>query len=438
MDRIHKYHPSSHITLIIWSQISCLAVFMLSVFLVSCNTLGPPALDTRPVYLYNPGKTFLHPDYTVYHSGENESTLFFRVLCRELIFNQANPENQNRAKVRIDYKLYSSYADQKVEMSSSSEFIIDREKATDVFSGSVKMPIEEGKSYFLELTLTDQLRDSKKIDFIFVDRYSQQSQQNYLVLSFPDHEIGFEKFYYSDEKFRIISNSITSGRMQVSFYKPAKILPPPPFMDEDIGAKTVRPDSVWEIDYDQQTLFQLIDRGVYQFFPSSEQVNALYLVNLGDHFPQVQTPEDMAPPLQYITTSEEYQKIIRQKDLKKAIDEFWVKAGKDYSNARELIKVFYNRVLFANLYYSTDREGWKTDRGMIYLLMGPPAMVKKTETKEEWNYQSRDSRSYYKFIFTLESDPVKVYDFVLQRTEDHRNVWNTAVQTWRNGRIFSL
>ena len=100
--------------------------------------------------------------------------------------------------------------------------------------------------------------------------------------------------------------------------------------------------------------------------------------------------------------------------------------------------MFYNRVLFANLYYTSDREGWKTDRGMIYMLMGPPAMVKKTEPREEWHYQSQNSRRYYKFEFTLESDPIKVYDFVLMRSENHRNVWNAAVQTWRNGRIYSL
>jgi len=286
--------------------------------------------------------------------------------------------------------------------------------------------------------MTDIQRNSNKVDYVFVDRYSQQSQQNYLVLTFPNSEIGFEKFYYTDEKFRIISNSTSSGRMQVSYYKPVKILPLPPF-STDIAAKgEMVPDSVWEADYTQQTLFQLERRGVYQFFPDRDQLNALYLVNLGENFPRIVSPEDMAPPLQYITTSEEYQKIIREKELKRAIDDFWVKAGKDYDNARELIKVYYNRVLFANLYYSTDREGWKTDRGMIYLLMGPPEMVQKTETREEWTYRSRDSRRSYRFVFTLESDPVKVYDFVLKRSEDHRSVWNAAVQTWRNGRIFSL
>jgi len=413
-------------------------VLAISISLFSCNILGPPSLDIRPVHLYDPGKTQLHPDYTVYHSGENESTVFFRILCRELLFNRANPDDINRAKIKIDYKLYSSFTDQKIEIDSSRIYLIDREVNRDEFIGSFKLPVEEGISYLLELTLIDQMRESRKVDYVFVDRFSQKSQQNFLVLTYPGQDVGFEKYFYPDETFRIISNSISQGRMQVSFYEPVSILPPPPFMVDEIPSRSVSPDSLWEVDYNQQSLFQLEERGVYQFFPPNDPPNALYLVNFGDHFPRIETPEDMAPPLQYITTSEEYKGIISQEDLKKSIDQFWVKTGKDFNNARELIKIYYNRVLFANLFYSTDREGWKTDRGMIYLLMGPPEMVKKTETREEWIYQSRESRGSYRLIFTLESDPVKVYDFVLHRSEDHRTVWNDAVQTWRNGRIFSL
>ena len=217
-----------------------------------------------------------------------------------------------------------------------------------------------------------------------------------------------------------------------------KVLPPPPYFTGDIVPSIMAPDSSWEAPYDQQTLFQMGEEGIYQFFFGGDRINGLYLTNFGDHFPHITMAEDMAPPLQYITTSEEYQNIIRQKDLKKAIDNFWLALGKDYNNARDLIKIFYTRVLFANLYYSTDREGWKQDRGMIYILMGPPAMVKKTETREEWSYQTQESRRHYRFEFTMESHPIKVYDYTLFRTEDHRMVWEAAVRTWRDGRIFSL
>jgi GWxTD domain-containing protein len=414
------------------------AISLILIFLSGCGILGPPALDTKPVNLYNPGKSSLNPQYTVYHNGSGESTLFFRIMSGELLFNQANPENITQANIKIDYKLYSSFVEKVLQSSGSKEFKIDREKNINVFTGSLKIPLDDGKSYFLEVSFTDQLREMTEVDYVFVDRFSEKSQQNYLILSYPDNEVGFEKFYYSDEQFRIIYNQAQSGTVDILYYNPVRVLPPPPFVTSEIDPRMPEPDSIFQESYSQQTLFSLDRRGLYQFAINGDRLNALYLVNLGDNFPQVRSPEDMAPPLQYITTSEEYQNIIKQEDLKRAIDDFWVKTGKDFNNARELIKVYYNRVLFANLYYTTDREGWKTDRGMIYLIFGPPSMVKKTETREEWHYQSPTTRRHYRFEFTLESDPIKAYDFYLNRTEGHRDIWNAAVRTWREGRIYSL
>ena len=415
-------------------------IFTLSFFVLfaGCGILGPPALDTKPVYLYNPGKTSLHPQYTVYHNGNGESTLFFRIMKNELLFNQANPENKVQAGVKIDYKLYSSYIEKVIQTSGSKEFVIERDRSRSDYTGSLKFPLDDGKSYFLEIAFTDRLREMTETDFVFVDRFSEKSQQNYLILTYPGNDVGFERFYYSDEQFRVISNRAQSGTVEILYYEPVRVLPPPPFMTGEIDPRMPDPDSTWEMSYDQQTLFNLGKRGLYQFAINRDRLNALYLVNLGDNFPQIRTPEEMAPPLQYITTSEEYQNILRKDELKDAIDDFWVRIGKDFNNARELIKVYYNRVLFANLYYTTDREGWKTDRGMIYLLIGPPSMVKKTETREEWHYQSQSSRRHYRFEFTLESDPIKVYDFYLNRSEGHRDIWNAAVRTWREGRIYSL
>ena len=115
-----------------------IVVFILISF-ASCGILSPPVLDTKPVSLYNPGSTNLHPEYGVYHSGNNESTLYFRVLCKELLFNNANPENETRARIRLDYILYSSFIEQNVESSGTQEFTVNRDKAGEVFSSSLKL-----------------------------------------------------------------------------------------------------------------------------------------------------------------------------------------------------------------------------------------------------------------------------------------------------------
>ena len=38
--------------------------------------------------------------------------------------------------------------------------------------------------------------------------------------------------------------------------------------------------------------------------------------------------------------------------------------------AKSLIAIYYNRIQNANLHFTTFKEGWKTDRGMIYVVFG--------------------------------------------------------------------
>ena len=412
------------------------------VVLVSCGLLTKgSSTSVRPLRLYNPGQSGLHPDYKIYHNKTDESTLYFRVFTSELLFNQANPETRDQSALTLEYSLYSSFSEQILDHKDKKKFVINKSDVADYYTASVKIPTEDGKSYYLEIELTDQIRQTSTRNFLLLDRFNPGSQQNFLLLTFPGNNIGFEKFYYKEERFRIISNRPSGSSMRLAYYKPVTKIPDPPYMIDKLpdmpSDPSHDPDSVWIVDYDNQKLYSLEDEGIYVFYPNTETVNGMYLTNLGDDFPQVKKTENMLAPLQYIASQDEYAKLIREVDIKKAIDEFWLDKGGSFATARELIRVYYNRVVFANLYFTTDRQGWLTDRGMIYLLMGPPAKVNKTETAEIWVYLSADSKRTSNFEFRLTPHPVKAYEFELKRTENHRPIWNSAVKSWNEGRIFS-
>lgn len=416
-----------------------LLIFLLS---SSCASLklnpGPSTSPTRPLRLYNPGQVDLHPDFVIYHSDIDESTLFFRIFAKELLFNKANTDGINQSHLNLKYKLYSSYSELVVDQYGEKQFLINRDDVKDHYTGSLKIPTEEGKSYLLELVLTDLNRQKSSRELILVDRFNPKSQQNFLILNYPGSQIAFERFFYSDENFRIVSQKTTGEEMRIAYFKPIRTLPRPPFSKVDEFESGAEADSVWTVKANQQSLFRVDNEGVYLFYPDVTNLNGVFLSNFGNNHPQIKTPEDMLPPIQYITTSDEYRKIVSEPDLKKAVDEFWLDKGKGYDVARELIRAYYNRVVFANLYFTSDRPGWKTDRGMIYMLMGPPDLVNKSEASETWIYKREKSNQKYSFEFYLASDAIKGYEFVLNRSENHRTPWNIAVSTWRDGHIFSL
>ena len=58
--------------------------------------------------------------------------------------------------------------------------------------------------------------------------------------------------------------------------------------------------------------------------------------------------------------------------------EFWSKRNLDHkASQNDLMEEYYARVEYANKSYASFIEGWKTDRGMVLILFGPPQNVER-------------------------------------------------------------
>jgi GWxTD domain-containing protein len=87
-------------------------------------------------------------------------------------------------------------------------------------------------------------------------------------------------------------------------------------------------------------------------------------------------------------------------------EEFWKEHDPtEGTEVNELRDEYYRRVEFANQSFSTFRDGWKTDRGMIYIIFGPPNDIERHPFDR--SYKPYELWSYYKlnyqFLFMDES-----------------------------------
>jgi GWxTD domain-containing protein len=104
--------------------------------------------------------------------------------------------------------------------------------------------------------------------------------------------------------------------------------------------------------------------------------------------------------------------------------EFWKKRDPSPNNEEnEIFNEYFKRVAYANENFSTYVEGWKTDRGMVFILLGPPNNIDRhpfeldSKPYEVWEYYNLN-RSFifvddtgfgdYKLITPLTGD---VYRF---------------------------
>jgi len=106
--------------------------------------------------------------------------------------------------------------------------------------------------------------------------------------------------------------------------------------------------------------------------------------------------------------------------------------------ARELISIYYNRAYFANLYFTSFKQGWKTDRGMIYVIYGPPQAIYRNDSQEKWVYYRKSFSSSITFIFNYTQSPYALNHYILQRSESYDWHWREAVESWKKGNVFIL
>jgi GWxTD domain-containing protein len=99
--------------------------------------------------------------------------------------------------------------------------------------------------------------------------------------------------------------------------------------------------------------------------------------------------------MHYILDNKERKKIRNTSKLKseKLFRELWKKRDPTPNTSiNELMNEYYKRVNYANVQFSGFREGWETDMGMVYIILGPPDDIEKyiddqhQEPFEAWYY----------------------------------------------------
>ncbi len=78
----------------------------------------------------------------------------------------------------------------------------------------------------------------------------------------------------------------------------------------------------------------------------------------------------------YIISVEEksaFNKLSTDEEREQFVEQFWERRNPDPGRAEnEFKEEYYRRIAYANEHYSSGVPGWKTDRGRIYIMYGPP------------------------------------------------------------------
>jgi GWxTD domain-containing protein len=415
----------------------------------SCRT-AQQTLDSKDLsYLYNPNKNPINPRYNVIIQSDELSVLSVKFFAAELFFSEANPEGVPTARLLVTVKLFNISLGKLLTDTAVNNINIVKVEGRPEYIYDIPLNVEKGREYMAEVRILDKLRLKVVQAFVSFNTLSYYNKYNFMVQgNFQKNEI-FNPVLRVNEYVNLVYSRMPVDSLFISFYKPFRIVPYPPSMLLPEKILDYDPDQVIALPYSDTLPMMFPKEGIYLCTVGRDIKEGYTFLNFGTDFPGMKTPESMIEPLAYLSSPDEMDELRSAIKPKMALDDFWIKCGGNVEKARELIRIYYTRVFYSNYYFTSYKEGWLSERGMIYIIYGPPDKVYKTDEGESWGYRKPKIKSswggrysvsddYLFFVFKKRANLYSDNDYYLSRNETLVTLWDQAILSWRKGIVFRL
>jgi GWxTD domain-containing protein len=221
----------------------------------------------------------------------------------------------------------------------------------------------------------------------------------------------------------------TPGSAFAFYYREDFPAASPPFTESQTSVKnSLKPDSTFQI----KDEFAFSQKGLYLLQTDTSSAAGI-AIRVEADYPRYSKLESLADPVIYITTKTELDRLRSARGDKRAFDKVILSIVGNTERARLFMRNYFRRVELANRFFTSYKEGWKTDRGMLYIIFGQPGFVYKFTDREVWEYKTVDGKVSFTFVHSPTLfDPD---NYVLIRKKSYRDVWLQAVDLNRNARF---
>lgn len=194
---------------------------------------------------------------------------------------------------------------------------------------------------------------------------------------------------------------------------------------------------VESIDVKDRQPIVLQEKGMYVLTQNPDNVKDGYGFLVADErYPRDTNPETLKEALAYMSTSKEIDAAKIYDSSKDAMDMYFLNLAKgNQERAKSIIRSYYKRIEDANNIFTTYKEGWKTDKGMVYIIMGPPARVQRNRSREVWLYAQNRNTSEIIYTFYRKPNVFSEQNYELVRYPEYSAFWFPYVEAWRTGKM---
>ena len=408
------------------TKISLLAIF--AMMLSGCNpSLRITGMDISNMYAERKENN-LSLSY-IYHLNDSISELGIALPAGLILPDPVTKTYTRQGKLLVEI----IGAGKQVSLVDSATFSIADTSVNSSFisqTWAFKAPIAMG--YFIKATYSVPVMQEDYMVLEYFNKLNRFSQPWYRFRSETGEYLSGNITSVS-AKYSLVTEDTNSRNINVRHYAFSRQAATPPFIEPGQQPDRHQPDTTFNIELKngRSEIFETEKTGIYFFPTNPDKQLGPVLLRMDHGFPKISMHKQMLEALRYITSAAEYKQLCQYEDPKTAVDSFWLATAGHENRALELIRSYYSRVENANKLYTSYTDGWKTDRGMIYIVIGKPDMVFRSFEQEVWIYGEYDDPGALRFYFDKIQNPFTDNDYMLVRDPEYKMIWYQYVQNWR-------
>ncbi len=373
--------------------------------------------------------------YSLFHKSDDTVELHIRIPLHEFLYKRDNVTSDFKSNFAIMYWFYDDSGKRQILDSAVHKFedslYYGKHHFEDYF---IPLPFGKYKQGLLKLSVTDLNNKINSCSFLAFLNKKDTCNRQYFYIEHKDKRRVPSDIFNITDTFRIhVSELIATDTLFVAYFSHFTDIALPPFSYESLNPFEWKPDSAFYIlcKSNRTEYFCLNKEGVYLFMSSQKTREGISVIITRTDYPNISKHEYMAAPIKYIASYKEFRNIETNPDFRTAVEDFWLSISSNYAVAQRLIKEYYNRVQYANKFFTSYKEGWMSDRGMIYIVMGKPNTVFKTFDSEIWIYGEHGNVHATTLEFKKVINPLSDNDYILTRNPTLKDRWYKAVNMWR-------
>lgn len=420
-------------------KIKLVYLFILLAVICSCTqnkyTSPTPTTKTKSYnfsYLYNPSKAAITFSHNIYFDSDSTATVFFVAS-----FNNKNfKSNTNYPNEKNEFIIRFVLRDSTNALCDSATIIYPASNAFTPISNSFSLKVPKKSKYRLNMMLYDNKEQFSQRYVTIITNFQDYSANDFLI--YEENKIGrninSKKYLKTNHEYTISCRKDCS--IKVEYFSEKNYEFNPPYQININKETTLIADSTFLYTCNDKITFSKSGNYIFKDTASGEYIFDIVAKN--NSYPNITTVREMIDPISLFTTNKIVTEIKNSDNVKNAIDNYWLSLSKSETLAKEQIRVFYRRIELANTFFTEDEDGWKSDRGMIFVIFGPPTILNLSDEGEEWYYGQDPTVAGLLFTFEKNINTNKTSKYRLIRDNAYQPTWAQAISVWKKGRIFSL